>query len=96
MALTFLLGAAAGWGAEYAEDHVRRILAAALAIEEGEVSPLEMRSITLVVVLLGAALLSWILGGGGAVALMFGATLGVLVPRLRALLRAARTPDYDN
>ncbi|MCV6592918.1 MAG: hypothetical protein OIF48_08210 [Silicimonas sp.] len=96
MLVSFLLGAAAGWGAGFAEDHVRHGLCAALGIEPGEVSAIEMRSITLIIVLFAAALLSWILGSGGAVSLMFGATLGVLVPRLKELLRAARMPDYDS
>ena len=95
MLITLLLGGIAGWGAGFAEDHIRRVLAQALTVEETSFKPAEMRSIALVISLLVAALLSWMIATPSAVALTLGATLGVLLPRLKDFIRAARTPDYD-
>jgi hypothetical protein len=95
MLMTLLLGGIAGWGAGFAEDHIRRVLAQALSVEEDTFKPAEMRSIALVLSLLVAALVSWIIATPSAVALMLGATLAVLLPRIKDMIRAARTPDYD-
>lgn len=95
MLMTLLLGGIAGWGAGFAEDHIRRVLAQALSVGEDTFKPAEMRSIALVLSLLVAALLSWMFATPSAVALTLGATLGVLLPRLKDLIRAARAPDYD-
>ena len=94
--LTMILGAIAGWGAGFAEDHVRRLMAQALSVDEGVFKPIEIRSIALVACLFIAALLAWLIGNPHAVALTLGAVVGVLAPRLQELIRAARTPDYDS
>ena len=95
MLVTLILGAAAGWGAGFAEDHVRRLMAEALSVDEAAFKPIEIRSIALVAALFLAALLSWLIATPNAVALTLGALIGVLGPRLSELIRAARTPDYD-
>ena len=96
MAVTFLLGVIAGWGAGFAEEHVRRLLAKALSLDEGVFRPIEIRSIALVASLFIAALLAALIANPHAVALTLGALVGVLGPRLGELIRAARTPDYDS
>ncbi len=95
MLVTLILGAVAGWGAGFAEDHVRRLLARALSVDESVFKPIEIRSIALVAALFIAAVLSWLIANPHAVALTLGALVGVLGPRLQELIRAARTPDYD-
>ncbi len=95
MLLTLLLGGLAGWGAGFGEDHVRKLLAQAFDIDAAAIRPVELRSITLVVALFLAALVAWAIASPSAVALMFGALIGVLVPRLKEVIRTARTPDYD-
>ena len=96
MLLTMILGGLAGWGAGFAEDHLRRALARVLEVDGAEFKPVEMRSIALVVSLFLAALVAWFIASSSALALLFGAVIGVLAPRLRDLIRAARTPDYDS
>ena len=96
MLVTFILGAIAGWGAGFAEDHVRRLMAQALSVEAAVFKPLEIRSIALVAALVAAAVLASLIGKPHAVALTLGALVGVLGPRLQELIRAARTPDYDS
>ncbi|NNE80024.1 MAG: hypothetical protein HKN18_07095 [Silicimonas sp.] len=95
MIVTLLLGLAAGWGAAFAEDHLRGILARALSVEPISFQPVEMRAISLTLCLLAAALLSWLFATPNAVALTLGAVIGVAAPRLRDRIRAARAPDYD-
>lgn len=95
MLVTLILGAVAGWGAGFAEDHVRRLMARALSVNEHAFKPIEIRSIALVASLFIAAILAWLIADPHAVALTLGALAGVLGPRLGELIRAARTPDYD-
>lgn len=95
MLVTFILGAVAGWGAGFAEDHVRTWLGRALKVEPGSFNPVEIRSIALVACLFLAAVVAWIIASSGAVALTLGALVGVLGPRVQSMIKAARTPDYD-
>ena len=95
MLVTLILGAIAGWGAGFAEDHVRRLMAQALSVDAGVFKPIEIRSIALAASLFIAALLAWLVANPHGVALTLGAVIGVLGPRLQELIRAARTPDYD-
>lgn len=94
MIWSILLGALAGWGAVGAEDRLRPHVEQHLP--GGAPSPAEMRAISLSLCLLAAALVAFFTGGGGAIALMVGAVLGVLGPRLTAKVKAARAPDYDS
>ena len=68
MLLTLLLGGIAGWGAGFAEEHIRRYLAQALDIDETAFKPVEMRSIALVVALFLAAVLAWLIASPNALA----------------------------
>ncbi len=95
MIVSFLLGLVAGWGAGFAEDQTRALLAKAFSVEPASLQPVELRAMTLVLCLLVAAIAAWIIASASAVALMVGAAVGVALPRLQERLRAARTPDYD-
>ena len=92
MIVTLILGALAGWGAGFAEDHVRKFMAQALSIEDTSLQPIEVRSVALVVSLLLAAIVAWLIASPHAV----GALIGALGPRLRDRFMAAKTPDYDS
>ena len=96
MLVSFVLGLGAGWGAPHGEDHVRRLLAKGLNLDESAFQPVELRAVTLVVALFIAALVAWVISYPSAVALTFGAVVGVLAPRLSARIKAARAPDYDS
>ena len=96
MLVSFVLGLGAGWGAPHGEDHVRRLLAQALKLDESAFQPVELRAITLAVALFVAAVLAWLIAHPNAVALTLGAMVGVLAPRIRERLNAARAPDYDS
>ena len=96
MIVTLILGALAGWGAGFAEDHVRKFMAQALSIEDTSLQPIEVRSVALVVSLLLAAIVAWLIASPHAVTLMVGALIGALGPRLRDRFMAAKTPDYDS
>ena len=80
MLITLILGALASAGATYAEPHVKRALDDLLMAEQ-RLTPPELRLFTLLICLFAAALLAWLIGNGGAVALTFGALLGVFIPR---------------
>ncbi len=95
MLVTLLLGIAAGWGAGFAEEHVQRLIVKPLSIEAQSITPVELRSIALATLVFLAAVASWIFATPNAVALGLGVLLGVLFPRLRELVKAARAPDYD-
>ena len=95
MLVTLLLGIAAGAGAGLAEDHVQRLLVKVLSVDAQSIKPIELRSIALGAAVFLAAIVSWILANPHAVALGFGVLLGVLFPRLRDMIKAARAPDYD-
>lgn len=95
MLITFVLGAVAGWGAGFAEEHVRTGLSRVLSLAPDSFNPVELRSMALVAALFIAAVLAWLIGSSSAVALMLGAVVGVLGPRIRDAVRAARAPDYD-
>lgn len=96
MLLTFILGFAAGWGAGYADPHVRSALAGVLVDDAAALEPVELRMLSFAACLLLAALLAWIFADAHAVPLALGAALGALAPRLRDKFRAARAPDYDS
>ena len=93
MFLTFILGVLAGWGAPMAEEALRRPLQQALS---GELSPIELRGMTLVLCLFAASILALMLGSAAALPLVLGALVGVLGPRLYSRFRAMQAPDYDS
>ena len=96
MLLTFVLGVACGWGAGFVEPHVKSALSQVMADAVAKMEPVELRTITLAVCLLAAALLAWVFATSPAVPLALGAVIGALGPRLREKFRAARAPDYDS
>ncbi|MDA8585696.1 hypothetical protein N9L47_05405 [Rhodobacteraceae bacterium] len=95
MLMTLIFGIAAGWGAGFADDDVQRLMVKVLKADAQTINPIEIRSISLAAVVLLAALLSWIIASPNAVTLALGVFLGVLLPRLRDMVKAARAPDYD-
>lgn len=94
MFVTFILGIAAGWGAPYAEPRIKAALDGIL-LDDAPVEPVEMRLFSFAICLLGAAVLSMLIGVPHAAPLALGAALGVFGPRLLERYRSTRTPDYD-
>lgn len=92
---TAILGILAGLVAPKLEPQIKNGLERVL-LTEMPVSAAEMRLISFVICLLGAAILSVILGNGHAVPLAVGATLGVFGPRLMAKYKQSKAPDYDS
>lgn len=80
MLITLILGALAAAFATYAEPWVKQGLENVLLAEQ-RLTPPELRLFTLLACLFAAAVLSWLIGNGGAVTLTFGALLGVFGPR---------------
>lgn len=95
MLVTFILGLAAGWVAPYAEPRIKAVLDGVL-LDDTPVEPKEMALLSFAVCLLGAAVLSMILGTPHAAPLALGAVAGVFGPRLIDKWRSGRTPDYDS
>lgn len=96
MLVTFLLGIAAGWGANFGEDHVQRFMVRVLKVDAASITGVELRSTALAAAIFLAALASWIIATPHAVALGLGVLLGVLLPRLREVVKSARAPNYDD
>lgn len=92
---TFILGAAAGWGAPYAEAKIKGLLEGVL-LDKSPVPAAEMRIISFAVCLVVAAVLSMLIAEPHAAALALGAAIGVFAPRFLDKSRADRTPDYDS
>ena len=95
MLVTLLLGIAAGWGSGLIEDHVQKLLVKVLKVDAQSIKPVELRSVALGAAVFVAAVVAWILATPHAVALGLGVLIGVLFPRLRDMIKAARAPDYD-
>ena len=93
MLATLLLGIAAGAGAPYAEEHVRRALESVL-LADAAMSATELRLFSFAVCLVGAAILAHVFGSGSAFALAVGAAIGVFGPRLVDRIQKRREPDY--
>ena len=95
MVVTFILGVAAGWGAPYAEPHIRKALGKALKDEiPGE--PREMALISLAACVLGASILAMLIASSHSLPLALGVVGGALGPHLLRMWRASKTPDYDS
>ena len=71
-------------------------MAQAFNADETSIQPIELRTVTLALAVFLAAVLSWLIAYPSAVALTLGALVGVLAPRIKARLSAARAPDYDS
>lgn len=95
MFVTFILGLAAAWGAPYAEPRIRAALDGVL-LDDTPVDPREMALLSFALCLLGAAILSMILGSAHAAPLALGAVAGVFGPRIIARWRGNSAPDYDS
>ena len=92
---TFIFGILAGAGAPYAEPRIKEFLDKG-TLGETPIQPNEMPLFSLSVCLVGAALLSMVLGEAHAVPLTLGAAAGVFGPRLIEKYKASRAPDYDS
>lgn len=95
MLMTVLLGIAAGFGAPYAEPHVKKAVEG-LMQDDAPMSPLELRMFSFAVCLVAAAFVSLILDEDYALPLAIGAALGVFGPRIIARLQNRRSPDYGD
>lgn len=95
MLVTFILGLAAAWGAPYAEPRIKAALDGIL-LDDAPIEPKEMALLSFAICLLGAAILSMIIGAPHAAPLALGAVAGVFGPRIIAKWRGDRTPDYDS
>ena len=87
MLITLILGIAAGFGAPYAEPHVKKLLEDVM-LSEAPMTPVELRTLSFALCLVVASLLAWILGNGAGFALAVGAALGVFAPGKSCVLWA--------
>ncbi len=94
MLADIILGIAAGFGAPYAEPHLKKAIEGML-LSDAPVTPIEMRMISFSVCLLIAAVLAMVFGRSDAVPLAIGAVLGVFGPRIIARIQGRKAPDYD-
>ena len=95
MVFSFLLGAIAAWISPKLEEHIAGLIASALP-KEPAVEGSELKMLSFAFALLIAALLASGLSHANGVALMLGAVVGVISPRLMAKWRDAKAPDYDS
>ena len=95
MLLTILLGIAAGFGAPYAEPHVKKAVDGLLQAE-APMTATELRMFAFAVCLFGAAVLALLIGEDSGIALAFGAALGVFGPRIIGRIQNRRAPDYGD
>lgn len=93
--LAFLLGLLAGWGTPMAEPRLAPFLESLTAGGEA-LEARETRLLVFGLCLFGAAVLAAILDEAHGIGLTAGAVIGLAIPRIRALIRAARAPDYDS
>lgn len=94
MIASFIFAALATWGAPQLEPQIKAMLARFLPLEDS--SAVEMRGITIAVVLFAAAILATLLGSGNTFAFGLGAVVGVLGPRGYQLFKRSKAPDYDS
>ena len=94
MITSFLLGIIAGYAAAPAEERLKPLVEQFLP--GASPSLVEKRAISLSVSLCLAAIVGWLVGASGAIALTLGGVIGVLGPRIHARIKAARAPDYDS
>ena len=87
MLMTILLGAVAGYTAPMVEPQVRKAMEG-VTLSKIEVAEGEFDLLTLLLMLLAAAVLVMLLGlNGGAIALLIGAILGVFGKRILAAIQ---------
>ncbi len=94
MIATFIFAALATWGAPQLEPQIKELIGRILPLDD--VSGVEMRGITLSVLLFIAAVLATLLGSHSVIAFGIGAVVGVLGPRGYQRIRQSRAPDYDS
>lgn len=94
MIAAFVFAALATWGAPQLEPQIKTLISRVLPLED--VSAVEMRGITVVLMLFVAAVLATLLGSNNAVALGLGGVVGALGPRAYQKFRQSRAPDYDS
>jgi len=93
MLVTLILGIAAGAGAPYAEENVKKAIESVL-LADAPLSPIELRTFTFAILLVIASMLAWAFGNGAGFALAVGAALGVFGPRLIDRIQKRKAPDY--
>jgi len=87
MLFTVILGAVAGYVAPMVEPQVRKAMEG-VTLSKIDVEDNEFDLLTLLVMLLAAAVLAMLLGlNGGAIALLIGAILGVFGKRILAAIQ---------
>ncbi|MEL6645254.1 MAG: hypothetical protein AAFQ79_15090 [Pseudomonadota bacterium] len=95
MLATLILGIAAGAGAPYAEEPIKNALESVL-LADTPMTAMELRMFSFAILLVGAAILAWIMGNGSGVALAIGAAIGVFGPRIIARVQKRQVPDYGD
>ncbi len=94
MIASFIFAALAAWGAPQLEVQIKSMLARFLPLED--ISAVEMRGITIVILLFAAAILVTLLGSGNTLTFGLGAVAGILGPRGYRRFKQAKAPDYDS
>lgn len=94
MIASFIFAALATWGAPQLEPQVKSMLERILPMED--MAAVEMRGITIAILLLAAAVLATLLGSASTLAFGLGAVVGALGPRGYQRFKRATAPDYDS
>lgn len=94
MIALFILGALAAWGTPQLEPQIKALIGRVFPVDD--IPAVEMRGISLSLLLLVAALLGMLFGSYGAIALALGAIVGATGPHIYNRSKAAKAPDYDS
>lgn len=94
MIASFILAALATWGAPQLEPQIKAWLERVLPLDD--VGAVEMRGITIALLLCAAAILATLMGSANSISLGFGAIAGVLGPRAYQRFKQTKAPDYDS
>jgi hypothetical protein len=94
MLADLILGIAAGAGAPYAEPRIKAALENML-LSDAPLTGSELKLVSLALCLVGAAILAYVFGDGGALTLTVGAVIGVFGPRIIDRIQKRTNPDYD-
>lgn len=94
MIATFILAALATWATPQLELQIKGMIERVLPLND--VTAVEMRSISLSMLLCIAAVLATLLGSHSVIAFGIGAVVGALGPRGYQRIRQSRAPDYDS
>ena len=95
MLLSLILGAVAGCAVPHAEPHVKTAMEK-LFKDGSDISATELKLVSFAACLFAAAIVVSLGDRTHAAALVLGGALGILAPRLIALWKTSRAPDYDS